>query len=105
VTSAPEYDRSGIVHNVYRLTAAEVGYLGIGAYVLVLAAPLVTALRAAAGRGRNVRRDVLFGFAIGLSVLYAQGMLEWALRQTALSYLFWIIAAMIVGISRSLRPT
>jgi hypothetical protein len=101
----PEYDRSGIVHNVYWLTAAEVGYFGVGAYALVLAGPIVTALRAAAGRRRDVRRDVLFGLAVGLAVLYAQGTLEWALRQTALSYLFWIIAAMIAGISRSLRSS
>jgi O-antigen ligase len=100
----PEYDRSGIVHNVYWLTAAEVGWAGLAAFLLLLASPVFTAFRAGLTGGRDVRRDVLFGLGVGLVALYAQGTLEWAFRQTTLSYLFWMLAGIIVGLSRALRP-
>lgn len=96
------YDASGIVHNIYWLTAAETGYLGLAVFLALLGAPVVTALRAGLRARRDVRGDVLIGFAVGLLLLYAQGTLEWALRQTTLSYLFWTIAGVIDGLARQL---
>jgi hypothetical protein len=48
-----------------------------------------------------VRSDVLIGLGIGLCLLYFQGKLEWALRQTAPSYLFWNVVGLVAALSRA----
>jgi hypothetical protein len=45
--------------------------------------------------------NVLLGLGTGLNLLYLQGTLERALRRTALSYLFWIVAGLIATLSRA----
>lgn len=95
------YDATGIVHNIYWLTAAEVGYLGFLAFVAVLASPVVTAFVGAARAKGDVRGDVLLGLGVGLLLMDFQGKLEWALRQTTLSYLFWTLAGVIAALARS----
>lgn len=95
------YDTSAIVHNIYWLTAAEVGWAGLAAYLMVLLHPLFHALWHGLRARRDVRGDVLIGLAIGLCLLYFQGKLEWALRQTAPSYLFWSVVGLVAALSRA----
>jgi hypothetical protein len=83
-------DRNGIAHHIYWLTAAELGYIGLAAYVLLLAAVLWMAVRLA--RSRGVRGDIALGMAAGLFVTYVQGTAEWIARQTPMSYGFWLFA-------------
>jgi hypothetical protein len=86
-------DRNGIAHHIYWLTSAELGYVGAGAYILMLAAVYVAALRAAVMRG--VRGEVGLGIAVGLTLTYLQGTAEWIARQTTMSYCFWLFAAIV----------
>jgi O-antigen ligase len=88
-------DRSGVAHHIYWLTAAELGYVGLAAYALLLIAVLVLAIKAA--RARDVRGDIALGIAAGLFVTYVHGTSEWILRQTAMSYAFWTAAAMVAA--------
>jgi hypothetical protein len=83
-------DRNGIAHHIYWLTAAELGYIGLAAYVLLLASVLWMAVRLA--RSRGVRGDIALGMAAGLFVTYVQGTAEWIARQTPMSYGFWLFA-------------
>jgi len=83
-------DKNGIAHHIYWLTAAELGYIGLAAYLLLLGAVLWMAVRLA--RSRGVRGDVALGMAAGLFVTYVQGTAEWIARQTAMSYGFWLFA-------------
>lgn len=99
----PAIDRGGIVHNVYWLTAAELGYLGLGAFALLLLRPTCSALYYGLSHRADVRGDVLLGLGIGLLLMHAQGTLEWAARQTTLSYLFWIVAAVVASLSERIR--
>lgn len=96
------YDATGIVHNIYWLTAAEVGYLGFLAFVAVLASPILTAFLGAVRARGDVRGDVLLGLGIGLVLIELQGKFEWALRQTTLSYLLWTLAGVIAALARSI---
>jgi O-antigen ligase len=100
------YDASAIVHNIYWLTAAEVGWAGLIAYLMVLLHPLFQALWHGLRARHDVRGDVLIGLGIGLCLLYFQGKLEWALRQTAPSYLFWNVVGLVAALSRAVaaRP-
>lgn len=96
--------RIAIVHDVYTLTAAEMGYAGLVALVVLFLGPLVSAVRAArrAPRG-DPRRDVIVGLAVALAMLYAHSAFEWAWRQTVVSYLYWMSAAVAVSLARQLE--
>lgn len=94
---------SGIVHNIYWLTAAELGYFGFAAFVALMLGPFLQALHYGWRTRGDIRGDELLGFAVGLFAMYAQGWLEWAWRQTPLSYLFWIVVALVGSTVRQLR--
>lgn len=98
----PAVDRNGLVHNVYWLTAAEMGYLGIAAFVLLVAAPVVLAVRSAV-RERSIRGDVMMGLGVGIAVTLVQGKLEWSLRTTQLSYLLWTVAGLVFALHATRR--
>jgi hypothetical protein len=86
-------DRAGIAHHMYWLTAAEAGYIGLACYLLLLASVLVGAARLV--RDRGPMGEISVGILAGLTVTYTQGMAEWILRQTPMSYCFWLFAAMV----------
>jgi O-antigen ligase len=94
--------RVAIVHDVYSLTAAEMGYAGLLALAVLFLGPLVSAARALRQAGRDPRGDLLIGLAVALTLFYAHGFFEWAWRQTAVSYLYWMIVAVTESLSRRL---
>jgi O-antigen ligase len=94
--------RTAIVHNVYWLTAAEMGYLGVVALLVLFAAPLRKALRHGLHRGRERQRDVLLGLGVGLAVFDVHSMFEWNWRLTEVSYVFFMSAAMVPVLARQL---
>jgi hypothetical protein len=88
-------DRNGVAHHIYWLTAAELGYIGLTFYIVMLVVILMTAARAAAARG--VRGDIALGIAAGFVVTYIQGTAEWIARQTPMSYAFWTLTAILAS--------
>lgn len=96
----PEVDASGIAHHIYWLTLAEVGYLGLFAYVLMCLAPVLLALRTAFRARKSVVGDVALGLGMGLVTLHLQGFTEWAIRQPTLTYLHWMVAGLVTGLAR-----
>ena len=100
----PEVDRDGLAHHIYWLTAAELGWAGLAAYVALLLVPLALAVHGAAiARRDDVRGDVLLGCAVALAVMYVHGTAEWVARQMPTTYLFWAIAAVIWGLAYAIR--
>ncbi len=98
-----DVDRSGIVHNVYWLSLAETGYLGLLAYGLLTLAPIAIGVTWFKRAGPNPRGDVILGCTVALVVTALQGVLEWLARQTLVSYLVWILAVVIIALARQLR--
>lgn len=96
------YETTGVAHHIYWLTLAEVGWLGLLGYLVVIAHPLIKALRGIRVAGADIRGEIFLGCAAGLFTMYAQGLLEWIARQTEQSYLFWMVAALVVGLHRQL---
>jgi hypothetical protein len=82
---------AGVAHHIYWLTVAECGYLGLLAYLLLLAVVFVPSVRAVVSGRRDFRGQLAMGCVAGLFVMYLQGSLEWIARQTAQSYLFWTV--------------
>jgi O-antigen ligase len=96
----PDVDRDGLAHHIYWLTAAELGWLGLFAYLWLIAAPFYTAVRGAFRLRHDVRGDVLLGCAAGMAAMHVHGVAEWIARQPSMMYLFWIVAGMAAAMSR-----
>jgi O-antigen ligase len=96
-----QIDLSGLVHNIYWLTAAETGWLGLVAYALVLLAPLLRAFGALRRgfRSSSVRADLLLGLAASLAVTYVHGQFEWALRIMPIAQVLWLLFGFIAALA------
>jgi O-antigen ligase len=89
-----------IVHNVYWLTAAELGYLGVVALLALFLAPLRIALRR---RPPGPRGDVLLGLGVGLLVFSVHSCFEWVWRLSEISYLYFMTIALVAVVARPAR--
>lgn len=91
----PEIDRDGLAHHIYWLTAAELGWIGSFAYLLLIFFPTWTAFLGAYRLRGNIRGDILLGCAAGTAAMHVHGLAEWIARQMPMMYLFWTVAAII----------
>lgn len=93
-------EHGALVHNIYVMTHAELGYLGL---LLLLALWGRTVLHGAwhAYKLRaDVRAELLIGCCVGLLTLFVQGNLEWTARTGHASYLYWSLWAVIGALPR-----
>jgi len=89
-----------IVHNIYWLTAAELGYVGVVALLALFLAPLrIAFLR----RPRGPRGDVLLGLGVGLLVFCVHSCFEWVWRLSEISYLYFMSIALVAVVARPAR--
>jgi hypothetical protein len=96
----PLIDRDGLCHHIYWLTAAELGWLGLIAYLWLIAAPFWTAVRGAFRFKDDVRGDVLLGCAAGMATMHVHGLAEWIARQSSIVYIFWTVVGLTAAMSR-----
>ncbi len=94
------YDASAIVHNIYRLNAAELGLPGLLAFLILIGGPLALAISGTLRAGDTARGAVLLGCAAAFSTSYLQGTLEWLSRQSAFAYLYFMLAALVAALHR-----
>jgi O-antigen ligase len=90
-------------HNIYWVTAAETGYCGIVALVILLARPLLFAWSSGWRNRSDERGDLLLGFATSLLVVYVHSAYEWIFFTNAIQYLFALTLGMIAGLAEQLR--
>jgi hypothetical protein len=93
-------EHAGVCHHIYRLTAAEMGHLGLGVFLLILGRFLWTTARRTLGPPSQ-EKFILFGVFIGCVGLHIVGLLEWVFRVTPVWNLFWIASGL--GAATSLR--
>lgn len=107
------YDRAGVgnknditfPHNIYWVTAAETGYIGIVALMIFLGRPLFFAL-ACGWRNRQDRRgDALLGLATSLLIVYVHSYFEWIFLTDQIQYLFAINIGLIAGLAAQMGPS
>jgi len=94
---------TALVHNIYWLTAAEMGYAGIAALLVLFLTPLFSALRWTLRARRDPRADMLVGLAVGLAAFYVHSFFEWTWRIPAVMYLYWTVVGIIASLTRQLR--
>jgi hypothetical protein len=91
------------VHNVYKLVAAESGYFGLSAFLILLSYSFYVAIscgwRCAA---RDQRGDLLLGIATGFIVFCLHCRYEWVFVTFQLQYVYAIDLGLVAGISQQL---
>ena len=90
------------VHNVYLLVAAETGYFGVIAFVLLLLQPLAVAFVQGWRRPGDVRGDVLLGLGVSLFIVYVHSFYEWVFVTYYLQYFFALDLGLIAGLAQQL---
>ena len=90
-------EESGVAHHIYWLTAAEMGYVGVTGFVLVIGRFTLLALWGSWKGRKQLEGALLFGLFVGASALHAQGLLEWAFRISPVTYMYAICSGLIVG--------
>lgn len=98
-----EVNLSNIVHNVYWLTAAETGYLGLIALCLMFAVPAITALAVGWRERASAEGHLLIGCGVALIVVYLHSYYEWIYYAKEVQYPFFTIMGMVYGIAEQLR--
>jgi O-antigen ligase len=83
----------GVVHHIYWLTAAEMGFVGLALFLIVIGRFLWGSLKWARAN-QSIYGTLLYAIALGYLTLHLSGFLEWAFRITPVSYLFVIVSAL-----------
>jgi O-antigen ligase len=104
------YERSGVSaqntitfpHNIYWVTAAETGYLGIIAFIVFLIRPLLLALSCGWRNRKDPRGELLLGLATSLLIVYIHSYFEWIFFNNQIQYIFAIDLGIIVGFANQL---
>ena len=96
-------NRRNIVHNAYLMVAAESGYLGLVAFCVMLAVPLVTALSMGWRFRAMAEGSLLTGLGVTLLMIYLHSFFEWVLFAKEVQYLLFMTMGMIFGVTLRLR--
>lgn len=100
--------RTGNVHNIYYLTAAETGYLGLIALLVFLSAPMIVAFRCGWRNLGDERGNLLLGLGVALLTVYLHSWVEWILVTFPAEYLLAMTMGLVASNARQLgywRPT
>jgi len=90
---------SATVHNLYLLTLAENGYLGLIVFVFFLINPLIVALRCGVHHRLDPRGDLLVGLGISLLAVYIQSFEEWVFITYRVQYVYIMSIGLIAGLA------
>jgi O-antigen ligase len=94
--------RAAPVHNIYWLSLAETGYLGLVALLILLFRPLNVALRCGWQNRGDERGGLMIGFATTLLMVYVHSYFEWVFFTTQIQYLFAMTAGMVAGLAQEM---
>jgi O-antigen ligase len=94
--------RSPHVHNVYWLAAAETGYLGLVAFVLLLLRPLGVAFLCGWRNRTDWRGDLLLGLGMALLLVYTHSFFEWIFFTAQVQYIFATTVGLVGGLAQQL---
>jgi O-antigen ligase len=96
--------RLGTAHHIYYLFAGETGWGGMVIFILFILRFSWRTLSAWFRQRDPVLQACLLGLLAGTACVHVQGLLEWALRQTQLLYLYTLACGLAVAIARVPPP-
>ncbi|MGJ4940720.1 O-antigen ligase family protein [Bradyrhizobium sp. HKCCYLS1011] len=90
------------VHNVYFLVAAETGYAGLIAFLILLLRPFLVAMLCGSAHPGDRRGDLLIGLGVALLTIYVHNFFEWIFVLEETQYMFAIDVGLIAGLATEL---
>ena len=90
------------VHNAYWLVAAETGYVGLVAFVILLLRPLTVAFLCGWRNRGDKRGDLLLGLGVGLLMVYIHNYFEWVFVTFGVQYIFAVTIGLVAGLAQQL---
>ena len=104
VTIEPKYHKNRAEqHNLYLLTLCEVGIIGLLAFLAVVGRVFQMAWRLYRQNLSPPLKILSIGLACGMLHVLIQSFFEFIFRAMFISYMFWIVAAMIIACSYMLE--
>ncbi len=92
-----EAERAGVCHHIYNLFAAETGYPGLFAFLMLLFVFYWPAFKLALARPPTMYTTIGLGIFAGFTALHIHGLLEWIWRQLPITYLFFAICGVLIA--------
>ena len=90
--------RAAHVHNLYLLTGAEAGWLGLFAVVALFLWPIMKGLRFGLRRDGDWRGEVALGSTVAVIAAAAHSLYEWIFVSYQAQYVFAIAVGMLAGL-------
>jgi len=90
------------VHNAYLLTAAETGYFGLFAFLLLLLRPLTVAFLCGWQNRKDRRGELLLGLGVALLIVYIHSFFEWVFMLLEVQYMLAMTVGMVAGLAQQL---
>lgn len=94
---------NNIVHNAYYLNAAEAGYLGFVAFIILMLYPVWTAFRYSWTARRDPRGALLLGLGVALMTVCAHSLFEYILVIKEVQYVLAVVVGMTFGLAHQVR--
>ena len=95
--------RSANVHNIYYLYAAETGWLGSLAFIMLLANAGLVAFKYSWKRRNDWRAQMLLGLGVAIATAAVHSMFEWILTTYTAQCLLAIDIGLIAGLSTQIK--
>lgn len=92
--------RLGTAHHIYLLLAAEVGWVGLAAFLLWIGRFYLRNLSLFIRTKCETRRALYLGILGGTTALHLQGFLEWVMMQTQVFFVFQVVCALLISLAR-----
>jgi O-antigen ligase len=93
---------SAHVHNVYYLVAAETGYLGLIALLIVFIRILLVGFVCSWQNRKDIRGDLVLGLSIAILMVCVHSFLEWVFVTFDVQYYFAIVVGLLAGLAQQL---
>lgn len=94
---------NNIVHNAYLLNAAEAGYLGFVAFVILMFYPLWIALKYSWAERNDPKGDLLLGLGVAMLTIYFHSLFEYIIMIKDVQYVLAIVVGMTFGLAHQIK--
>ena len=98
-----EGNLNNIVHNAYLLAAAEAGYLGFFAFVILAFFPLWISLKYSWIERNDPKGDLLLGLGVAMLTIYLHSLFEYIIVTKEVQYVLAIVVGMTFGLAHQIK--